>query len=407
MRPDNEAQISKVFTHAPRLLARGNGSSYGDCCVNHEGVIVDTTRLNHLLSFDEATGILIAQGGVSFADLFAVNPRYVPPVIPGTLRATLAGGIANDIHGKNNHHAGSFGQHIAWIELQLENESFFCSPQKNRELFYATIGGLGLTGIIKRLAIHMRQAPHFVLTKTEKYFELEPLLKQMQLQGIQYDYQVAWLDLLNQERRALLSMANHTEETSSKSRYHLTIPKIPFRLVNNWNMRLFNRYYFNHYRAQKRILPLYYFNNPLDAIHNWNRLYGKKGLIQFQAVFNQETALKTIEELLAIITTASATPTLAVLKYFTQPGCGLLSFPQPGFTLAIDFINNTQAQTAIRAMNQYITNMEGKSYLAKDLFLTKEQFRCQYSHHEEFTDLLAYYKSPMSSDLSKRLGITP
>ncbi|ASQ45365.1 FAD-binding oxidoreductase [Legionella clemsonensis] len=406
LRPDTEAQVAQVFTHSSGLLARGQGSSYGDCCVNHEGVIVDTTRLNHLISFDDSSGILIAQGGVKFSDLFSVSPRYVPPVIPGTLRATLAGGVANDIHGKNNHYAGSFGQHLAWLELQLGAQTFICSPQKHSDLFYATIGGLGLTGIIKRVAIKMRKAHPFVITETEKHTELASLLKRMQSHGLQYDYQVAWLDLLNQKHYALLSLANHTEETKAKSRYHFTIPKIPLRLVNRWNMKLFNRYYFKSYQTKKRIIPLYYFNNPLDTIRNWNRLYGKKGLLQFQAVFDTEKAEDVIERLLTLITTTQATPTLAVLKYFTQQGCGLLSFTQPGFTLAVDFINNSQAQTAIRLMNEYITEMNGKSYLAKDLLLTPEQFRRQYPHHEEFIDILAHYKSAMCSDLSKRLGIT-
>ncbi|WED43742.1 FAD-binding oxidoreductase [Legionella cardiaca] len=406
LRPDNEAQIPDIFNYSPGLLARGNGSSYGDCCVNHQGIIVETTRLNHFISFDPTSAVLIAQGGVSFADLFTISPNHIPPVIPGTLRATIAGGIANDIHGKNNHQAGSFGQHIAWIELQLKNESYLCSPKKNRELFFATIGGLGLTGIIKRVAINMRKASPFVSVETEKYSELEPLLHRMEHYGTQYDYQVAWVDLLNDKRNALLSLANHTEARNAKSRYHLTIPKLPFRLVNTWNMRLFNRLYFNSYQIKNKILPLSYFNNPLDAIQHWNRLYGKQGLLQFQAVFDKDTACGTIQQLLGLINAAQATPTLAVLKYFTQAGCGLLSFSQPGFTLAIDFINNAQAQSAIRAMNEYITNQHGKSYLAKDLFLTADQFCRQYPNHDEFVDVLTHYKSPMCSDLSKRLGIT-
>ncbi|CEK11284.1 FAD-binding oxidoreductase [Legionella hackeliae] len=406
LRPDNETQVAEAFTDSQTLLARGNGSSYGDCCFNSEGVIVETSRLNHLISFDTSTGILIAQGGVSFADLFSINPQYVPPVIPGTLRATLAGGVANDVHGKNNHQAGSFGQHVAWLELQLNNKSFTCSPQKNRDLFYATIGGLGLTGIIKRVALNMRKASSFVEVETEKYTELKPLLKRMQSQGTQYDYQVAWLDLLNQERCALLSGANHTEKTIKKGRYHLAIPKLPFRVVTAWNMKLFNRWYFKYSHTKKRNLPLYHFNNPLDAVQHWNRLYGKKGLLQFQAVFAADTAQNTIEQLLQIINKTEATPTLAVLKYFTQYGSGLLSFTQPGFTLAADFINNHQAQIAMRAMNEQITQIGGKCYLAKDLFLTPDQFRHQYPHYEEFIDVLSHYKSPMRSDLSRRLGIT-
>lgn len=407
LRPENEEQISRIFIRNRNVLARGNGVSYSDCCLNHQGTIVETTRLNHLLSFDEITGLLTAQGGVSFADLFAVNPSYIPPVIPGTLRATLAGGVANDIHGKNNHHAGSFGQHLAWIDLQLGNQLFHCSPTENKHLFYATIGGLGLTGIIKRLAFKMRKASAYVLCEKEKYVQLDDLLQRMQSHGLEYDYQVAWLDLLHESFRAILSLANHTETTQESSPHRcITIPRLPCRLIYKCSMRWFNRYYFSHAKTEKKIVALDYFNNPLDGIQHWNRLYGNKGLLQFQAVFTAENATNTIEKMIALICQAKATPTLAVLKYFTQPGSGLLSFTQPGFTLAIDFINNSQARQAILAMNAHITQIGGKIYLAKDLLLAPEEFCHQYPNHDVFKELLSFYKSPMSSDLSRRLGIT-
>jgi decaprenylphospho-beta-D-ribofuranose 2-oxidase len=407
LRPENEEEISAILARSDNLLARGNGSSYGDCCVNQGGLVVDTTRLNHLLSFDPITGQLIAQASVTFADLFAVHPAYIPPVIPGTLKATLAGGIANDVHGKNNHHAGSFGQCVEWVDLQLEQQSLRCSRTENKQLFHATLGGLGLTGIIKRLAINMRKASPFVLVETEKYTSLQTILQRMQYHGIKYDYQVAWLDLHHKSSRGVLSLATHSEFAKLKSRYSFSLPRFPFRLIYDWNMRWFNEYYFHSAPKQKRLLPLTYFNNPLDIVQNWTRLYGKKGLIQFQAVFSQERAEKTISHLFSLIDKANASPALAVLKYFTQTGIGLLSFTQPGFTLAIDFINNHQAHAAIRAMNAYISDIEGKIYLAKDLLLTPEQFRQQYPAHEEFMHLLAHYKSPMRSNLSHRLGITP
>ncbi|MDI9817629.1 MULTISPECIES: FAD-binding oxidoreductase [unclassified Legionella] len=409
LRPDNENQLRSTFSFSKSkmrgLLARGNGSSYGDCCVNDQGVIIDTSRLNHFLSFDESTGVLVCQGGVTFAELFLVSPHHIPPVIPGTLRATVAGGIANDVHGKNNHREGSFGQHVQWIELQLGEQSLHCSPKENSELFYATIAGLGLTGIIKQVAISMRRASHFVSGHSEKHVNLESLLERMQTHGLQYDYQVAWLDLLNKPR-ALLSLANHVDApTRAKSCYRFTVPNLPFRLVNGWNMRWFNRYKFHNSDNKEQVTSLQCFNNPLDSIRHWNRLYGKKGLLQFQALFNQTDALATIEQLLSLIHRARATPTLAVLKYFTQSGYGLLSFTQPGFTLAIDFVNNQQARDAISAMNELITNKGGKIYLAKDLLLTARQFTRQYPYHVQFTQLLTDYQSPLRSDLGRRLGL--
>lgn len=404
-RPDNEKQLELILTKpGSQFLARGHGLSYGDVCLNHNGQIIDTTRLNHLLEFDLSTETLICQGAVNFADLFCINANYIPPVIPGTLQATVAGGIANDIHGKNNHYFNSFGQHIRWLELQIGTKSFHCSSDQNKDLFYATIGGLGLTGIIKRVAIKMRKASHFVKVKIEKFNEFSSLLQRMKHEGCQFDYQVAWLDLLNKPR-AILSLANHTDAIVSKSSRRWIMPQLPFRLIHSGLMKYFNHFYFNKQPAKEQIMPLQQFNNPLDAILHWNRLYGKKGLVQFQAVFAVDDALSILNQLIAIIREKQATPTLAVLKYFSEQGLGLLSFTQAGFTIAIDFINNQKGQAAILAMNELITQKEGKIYLAKDFLLTKTQFRQQYKNYSEFADLLQQYKSPMRSDLSTRLGI--
>ncbi|MBA2651869.1 MAG: FAD-binding oxidoreductase [Tatlockia sp.] len=406
-RPDNEDQIATLMTmpNENGLLARGNGSSYSDCCLNDQGVVIDTSRFNHLLSFDEASGLLVCQGSVSFADLFLVHPDYIPPVIPGTLRATVAGGIANDVHGKNNHQQGSFGEHIEWIELEIGNQSYRCDRKTNAYLYHATIAGLGLTGFIKRIALKMRKASHAVVASSAKYFAWEAVLERMQTSGCDYDYQVAWLDLLNKPQ-ALVTFANHAEAGNLKPQSQYKMPQIPMRFINTWTMKQFNRFYFNHPRKKEVILSLPQFNNPLDSIKNWTHLYGKNGLLQFQALFDQEQALSAIDELIKLIRSHQAIPTLAVLKYFTKTGSGLLSFAQPGFTLAIDFVNNTQSRQAIIAMNEWITRAGGKIYLAKDILLSKDQFRQQYPKHEEFSNLLKRYQSTMCSDMSKRLGIS-
>lgn len=409
VRPDDEEQLSKILSshHDNELLVRGHGLSYSDCCVNHNGTIIETTRLNHILSFDPETGIAVCQGAVTFSDLFLIDPHFIPAVLPGTLHATLAGGLANDIHGKNNPSAGTFGRHIEWFELQLHDQSLHCSRTENAELFYATIAGLGLTGIIKRIAVRLQKASRLVTKQTEKFTSLSSLLHYMEDEGLQYDYQVAWLDLLNKPR-ALLTMANHVSKTHQnqpsqfpKRRY--SIPKLPLRFISHTLMKQFNRLYYKKANTDTHIVPLWKFNNPLDAINHWNHFYGKKGLLQFQAVFDAENANNTMEALLAIMRSYQATPTLAVLKYFTEPGVGLLSFVQPGFSLAIDFIHTQQARLAIEAMNQLIANIQGKIYLAKDLLLNQDQFIAMYPEHNKFREILARYNSPMKSDLSKRL----
>ena len=406
VRPDDEEQLHAIFaTHGGSLLIRGNGLSYSDCCVNHKGTIVETSRLNHMLSFDTSTGIAVCQGAVTFSDLFLLDSKYIPPVIPGTMHATVAGGVANDVHGKNNPHMGTFGHHVEWIELQNGEQTLKCSPTENKALFNATIAGLGLTGFIKRVAIRMHKASRFVAKRTQKFTSMPELLDYMQNEGLQYDYQVAWLDLLNQPR-ALLSLAKHIPNYDKhtqgpKRRY--TVPNLPTRFVNHALMKQFNRVYYQKATTDTKNLPLWQFNNPLDAVNHWNRWYGKKGLLQFQAVFDQENANTTMDSLLALIRSHRATPTLAVLKYFTEAGPGLLSFAKPGFTVAIDFIHNPQARLAIGAMNQLIASMNGKIYLAKDLLLNREQFISMYENHEKFCEILTTHNSAMSSDLSKRL----
>lgn len=406
-RPDNEWQLPLLFNQSPmpNILARGQGLSYGDCCLFDNGKVIDCSRLNHLLSFDVTNGLLYCQGGVSFKDLFSVHDDFIPPVIPGTVHATLAGGLANDIHGKNNHRAGSLGQHIKWIELQVGNRVLRCSPDRHADLFTATIGGLGLTGIIRRLALTLQKKSRFVEVQTEQHQTLDTLLLQMQQKGLEYDYQVAWIDLLNKPR-ALLSLANHCQASATKPAQNpFSIPPLPFRLITKWGMQQFNRLYFNQATTRSKIQTLSQFNNPLDAIAHWNRLYGKKGLLQFQAVFDSEKALDRIQQLLAIINSHKATPTLTVLKYFTQTSRGFLSFVKPGFTIAIDFIHNPSAKTAIEHMNQYITDSGGRVYLAKDFLLTAEQFKMQYPDHDRFKHVLKDYECPMQSDLGKRLGL--
>lgn len=387
------------------LLARGAGLSYGDSCFNKDGYVILNDRFNHLLHFDIDTQVVSCQGGVTLKDLFLVHPEFIPPVIPGTLHATVAGAVAHDVHGKNNHKEGSFGQHVVWLDLLLNGQIVHCSPGEQSDLFYSTIAGIGLTGLITNVGIRLKKASHFVEVEHLQFSSLTALTEYMHSPGLDFDYQVAWLDLLNPSPKAILSLAKHCDPFTAKEHKVHTVPKTPFRLIYPWNMKLFNQLYFNT-SHEKQKLALEQFNNPLDKIHNWNRLYGPKGLIQFQAVFRQEQVSPILEELLQIIKIHKATPTLAVLKYFTKKGHGLLSFCKPGFTLAIDFIHNKQAADAITSMNQYLTDNNGLIYLAKDLYLTPNQFNTMYTKQEQFKTILSQYQCNFRSDMSKRLGIT-
>lgn len=406
LRPDNEHELTQYLAHHQQqsILTRGSGLSYNDSCFNTDGFIIDSQRFNHLINFDPQTGIAVCQGGVSFKDLFLLHPDFIPSAIPGTIHATIAGGIAHDVHGKNNHQAGSLGQHIIWFELLINNKKILCSREQNSDLFYATIAGLGLTGVITHVALRLKKASRFIQTQQKQFESLNTLIESMLIDGLEHNYQVAWLDLLNSEPRAILSMANHCESFPHKEPKTYTIPRVPVCFIRSWNMKLFNRFFFNS-RTDQEKLSLQQFNNPLDKLSHWNRLYGPKGLLQFQAVFAQENAVEILEQLLMLIRINKATPTLAVLKLFTQPGVGLLSFCKPGFTLAVDFVHNKQARQAIIAMNQLITEINGRIYLAKDLLLNATQYKTMYTRHEHFSQILKQYGCNMSSDLAKRLGI--
>lgn len=406
LRPDNENELTRYIAENPKhnLLIRGCGLSYNDSCFNTNGIIVNGERLNHLLHFDDKTGIVICQAGVPINDLFLLNSDFIPPVIPGTVHATVGGGIAHDVHGKNNHQEGSFGHHLMWFDLLINGTIIRCSREENNELFFATIAGLGLTGIITRAAIRLKKASRYVQVHHKPFSSIRDLTEYMLVEGIHHDYQVAWLDLVNATPRAIHSVADHCESFAHKEYVSHEIPSVPFSLIKHWNIKLFNKFYFNSKKVQQK-LPLQQFNNPLDKLLNWNRLYGPKGLIQFQAVFGIDNASSTIEHLVQLIHTHKATPTLSVLKLFTQSGEGLLSFCTQGFTLAIDFIHNTQARQAISAMNELITKLNGRIYLAKDLLLNEVQYKKMYQHHKEFSELIGKYSSTMRSDLAQRLGI--
>lgn len=403
IRPGNEKElINYLNNYSGFILAGGSGLNYNDCAFNKENLVVDMRKLNHILDFNIETGIVICQAGTLIKDLFLIHPDFIPPVIPGTVGATVAGCIAHDVHGKNNPKAGSFGHHVLWIDLWVNNNTLHCSPEENSDLFSATLGGLGLTGIILRSALRLTKAHRSVQVIHKKVRSYQQLIADMSSVGIHQDYQVAWLDLLHPKQKCILSQANHNSGPTSKIQTSPSIPKFPVSLISRWGIQLFNNFYF-HYKSATETLSLLEFNNPLDTIQHWNRLYGPKGLIQFQALFSQESAVETLEHLVDLIKQYHAFPTLSVLKFFTRPGKGLLSFCQPGFTIAIDFNNNSNSIAAIKAMNQYITMHGGRVYLSKDFLINKEQFKKMYPSNTIFSEKLTKYHCGMHSDLATRI----
>ncbi len=406
-RPERAKEIPAVLK-APSdkgILCRGNGMSYNDSCLNDGGSILNTRHFNHFLKFDKSSASVQCQPAVKLLELFQLHQRMIPAVVPGSLNISIGGAIAHDVHGKNQYRQGSFGTHVQSIELNTGHSAFHCSKEKNIELFKATIAGAGLTGFIQQATIKLLPSSQVVEVQQQKYSELTTLLTEMRQGMEQFEYQAAWLDLLNKPRAVLLQ-ANAIEHPQIINRIDKSYSLPPLRLIYPGFIKAFNRFYYHASRV-KTPCPFIQFNQPLDKITNWNRLYGKKGLIQFQGLFSFENAQQHLAELLDIIKKYRATPCLAVLKTLGHNGEGYLSFCKPGFTIAVDFIHNEAARKAILSLNDYLCRNQGKVYLAKDMLLTREQFEQMYPEHEAFKAVLAEYQSPLRSDLGRRLGLCP
>jgi len=337
-----------------RLLAYGNGRSYGDSCLNSDGALVDMRGRSRVAYFDEADGVLAAEAGILLTDIIALAiPRGLfPPVVPGTRYVTLGGAIANDIHGKNHHRFGTFGNHVVWLDLlRSDGKVYRCSPHENASLFAATVGGMGLTGLILTAAIRLRRvsSPN-VIEKRLPFASVADYLDMAEEADAANEYAVAWIDQAGggATGRGVLLCANHAGPdadvaASGDAKPLLGIPfDLPFTVLSGPFVRAFNA----AYGWSKRRPALgkasnwrgYFF--PLDGIGDWNRLYGPRGLYQHQSVVPADAAREALPALLAAADRAAQASFLTVLKRFGSiRSPGLLSFPRPGYTLTLDFPN--------------------------------------------------------------------
>jgi len=334
------------------LLAYGNGRSYGDTCQNRAGVLVDMRSRNRILSFDPDTGLLKAEAGAMLADIIDVaGPHgWFPAVVPGTRYVTLGGAVANDIHGKNHHRRGSFGCHVERLTLLRSNGTLHeCRRDRYGDLFRATIGGMGLTGLILDVTIRLMKVGSTDVEERvipfgslEEYFELAAEADEAN------EYVVAWIDQLAHGRKAgrgLLLTANHAPDGAFRpaGKPRLAIPlRSPVNLLNRVSIRFFNEAYRRARELSKGSrrshFAGYFF--PLDGVRHWNRLYGPKGFFQHQSVVPEEAARKAVQALLRAAQEAGHVSFLTVLKRFGAVSSpGLLSFPRPGYTLTLDFPN--------------------------------------------------------------------
>jgi len=373
---------------AESVLPFACGRSYGDSCLNDGGALLDVTGLDRFIAFDESQGLLRCEAGVTLAEILALAvPRgWFVPVLPGTRWVSVGGAIANDIHGKNHHRAGAFGSHVTCLELlRSSGERVLCSPEGNTELFRATIGGLGLTGLILWAEIRLKPVPGAAITMERVRFSGLDEFFELSARDQDYEYTVAWIDCLasaSRRGRGLFLRGDHAPGplTSAKAGgLRMRIPvDLPSGLVNRVTMTGFNALY---YRSQlrssyRRTVPYEPFFFPLDGIANWNRLYGKRGLLQYQCVV-PEPAARAISSLLDQVARSTETPSLAVLKRFgALESPGMLSFPRPGITLAIDFANRGPSTLALlEELDGVVGDAGGAVYPAKDARMSAASFR--------------------------------
>ncbi|EKF20925.1 FAD-binding oxidoreductase [Nitratireductor pacificus] len=343
------------------VLPYGNGRSYGDTCLNDAGALIDMRPMKRITAFDAEKGLLTAEAGLMLCDVIAhVAPHgWFPAVVPGTQFVTLGGAIANDVHGKNHHRRGTFGCHLAELTLlRSDGRTLRCSPDENADLFRATIGGMGLTGLILTATIRLMKVDAADVDERVLGFRgLDAYFDLAEQADAENEYAVAWIDQLASGERAgrgFLLTANHAAEAvpfKPAAPRRLSVPfRPPVNLLNRWSLGLFNRMFaWSKARAEgvrRSAYESYFF--PLDAVRHWNRLYGPRGLLQHQSVVPFEAAREAIPAMMAAARKAGQASFLTVLKRFGDvPSPGLMSFPRPGYTLTLDFSNAGAATHAL------------------------------------------------------------
>ncbi len=421
-RPEKRSQVREALAdlRGESVIPFGAGRSYGDAALNSAGHAILTRRLDRLLEFDPKTGLLVAESGVSFGELVRLFvPRgFIPPVVPGTGFATLGGGIANDVHGKNHHRVGSIGQHLQWFDLCTPTgEMVRVDASEDTPLLRATLGGIGLTGVIERACIRLARVPsNSVVVRKRRMTNLDQFLASFaEEEEERSEYVVGWIDALatgGSLGRGILETASPSaHQMEDRLRTSRRIPiDFPALVLNPWSVRLFNSLYFHRIPkdGSEEQMPYRKFLFPLDAIEDWNRIYGRRGFRQFQCVVPRPSGRAAMTALLQRIADAGTGSFLAVIKATGEAGRGYLSFAQPGYTLALDFPNSTVSRRLIESLEDIVIEHGGRTYLAKDSTLTAVRFRAMYPFADMYSQVLSSIdpERRMRSDMSQRLGLT-
>ena len=405
-RPDT---MSAVKPNGPAI---GNRRSYGDAALNGAGHAIDITALDGFLSFDEQTGLLHVEAGCRIGEIARVfAPRgWVPAVMPGTGFATVGGCIGMDVHGKNHHNAGSFGQHVTELTL-LNDDGLHTVTPADAALFRATVGGLGQTGVILSAKLQLKAVRGPLMSVTEQRAESWDEHVAL-LDASEAEYCVGWIDATatgDSLGRGIVEEGEFVAGIIPREKASKSVPiDAPNWALSNPVVKAFNAAYYRRVPARGRttIKRIEAFFFPLDKIHDWNRLYGKRGFHQFQCVvpLDQKAALRDI--LNAISTSGLASP-LAVLKRMGPGKAGHLSFPMEGYTLAVDFPASAEAEALIKSLIAKTVTAQGRIYLAKDGLATGSQIRAMYPEFSQWRDTVEHIdpRRIFETDLTRRLNL--
>lgn len=409
------SQLQATFTKALQpIIARGLGRSYGDSA--NSSRVLDMTQFHHFLGFDPSTGVLNCQAGVSLADIAQV---FVPkgwfiPASPGTGFVTVGGAIASDVHGKNHHIDGTFTKNVYSIQLLLGNgEVVEASRKEHSDLFHATCGGMGLTGVILSAEVQLRPiCSSRIRQKTIIAKSLDDIINKLE-ENYSSTYSVAWIDCMASGEnlgRSVLLLGEHAEDevlqaTSMKS---ISVPiDMPVGLLNKYLIKTFNSVYYGKADNGTKTIPYEAFFYPLDKLADWNKLYGKDGFLQYQFVVPKESGLTGLRKILNRIAASKKGSFQSVLKVLGKANDNLLSFPIEGYTLAVDFKTEPTIFDLLTELDQVVLNHGGRIYLTKDARMSQETFRRSYLNWHRFEEIRHQYHAigKLSSKQSKRLGL--
>ncbi len=418
-------QLNQLLDEEADFIPRGNGRCYGDASLAQR--TISTLKYDKILSFDTATGIFECQSGLILDQILEVIvPRgWFLPVTPGTKFITVGGAVASDVHGKNHHVDGSFSNHILDMDIVLASKKVItCSPQMNEDLFEASCGGMGLTGLITRVKFRLKKIEtSFIKQKQIKARNLEELIQLFQTYH-QYTYSVAWIDCLKKGEhfgRSILMLGEHarlSDLDKQQLRDPLQLPKkkqinLPFNLpswaLNAFTVKAFNYlFYAKNFKPEiNNVISYEPFFYPLDAILHWNRGYGKNGFVQYQFVLPLE-AKPGLIEILNRISDKGLGSFLAVLKVFGKQE-SIISFPKEGYTLALDFSVRPGLLEFLDGLDQVVLRYGGRLYMSKDARMKPEVLQSGYPDLGKFKDIVRKYnpEAKIHSLQSDRLFLTP